>query len=80
MIPSFQNCNKTWSFCVNLLKSVVLYKLFSYFCSAMEYEELWHRLTHIYDAGEAKAIVRWVLDVLVVDRYSLRQSYGIIRT
>ena len=63
MIPSFQNCNKTWSFCVNLLKSVVLYKLFSYFCSAMEYEELWHRLTHIYDAGEAKAIVRWVLDV-----------------
>ena len=30
----------------------------------MEYEELWHRLTHIYDAGEAKAIVRWVLDVL----------------
>ena len=28
----------------------------------MEYEELWHRLTHIYDAGEAKAIVRWVLD------------------
>ena len=32
-------------------------------CSAMEYEELWHRLTHIYDAGEAKAIVRWVLDV-----------------
>ena len=29
----------------------------------MTYEELWHRLTHIYDAGEAKAIVRWVLDV-----------------
>ena len=29
----------------------------------MEYEELWHRLTHIYDAGEARAIVRWVLDV-----------------
>ena len=29
----------------------------------MSYEELWHRLTHIYDAGEAKAIVRWVLDV-----------------
>jgi release factor glutamine methyltransferase len=29
----------------------------------MEYKELWHRLTHIYDAGEAKAIVRWVLDV-----------------
>ena len=34
-----------------------------YLCSAMEYKELWHRLTHIYDAGEAKAIVRWVLDV-----------------
>ena len=34
-----------------------------YLCSAMEYEELWHRLTHIYDAGEAKAVVRWVLDV-----------------
>lgn len=29
----------------------------------MNYEELWHRLTHIYEAGEAKAIVRWVLDV-----------------
>ena len=29
----------------------------------MTYEELWHRLTPIYDAGEAKAIVRWVLDV-----------------
>ena len=29
----------------------------------MTYEELWHRLTHVYDAGEAKAIVRWVLDV-----------------
>ena len=29
----------------------------------MTYEELWHRLTHIYDTGEAKAIVRWVLDV-----------------
>ena len=29
----------------------------------MTYEELWHRLTPLYDAGEAKAIVRWVLDV-----------------
>ena len=29
----------------------------------MTYEELWHRLIHIYDAGEAKAVVRWVLDV-----------------
>lgn len=29
----------------------------------MTYEELWHRLTPVYEAGEAKAIVRWVLDV-----------------
>ena len=29
----------------------------------MSYEALWHRLTPLYDAGEAKAIVRWVLDV-----------------
>jgi release factor glutamine methyltransferase len=29
----------------------------------MNYEELWHRLTVLYDADEAKAIVRWVLDV-----------------
>ena len=29
----------------------------------MTYEELWHRLSSLYDAGEAKAIVRWVLDV-----------------
>ena len=29
----------------------------------MTYEELWHRLTSTYDAGEAKAIVRWVLEV-----------------
>ena len=29
----------------------------------MSYEELWHRLTPLYDAGEAKAIVRWLLDV-----------------
>ncbi len=29
----------------------------------MTYEELWHRLTSVYDAGEAKAIVRLVLDV-----------------
>jgi release factor glutamine methyltransferase len=37
--------------------------LFIIFAPTMTYEELWHRLTHIYDAGEAKAIVRWVLDV-----------------
>ena len=28
----------------------------------MTYEELWHRLTPHYEADEAKAIVRWVLD------------------
>ena len=33
------------------------------FAGAMSYEELWHRLTPLYDAGEAKAIVRWLLDV-----------------
>ena len=33
----------------------------------MTYEELWHRLTPLYEADEAKAIVRWVLDV----RFSL---------
>ena len=29
----------------------------------MNYKELWHRLTVLYDADEAKALVRWVLDV-----------------
>ncbi len=29
----------------------------------MNYEQLYQRLCNIYDAGEAKAIVRWVLDV-----------------
>ena len=29
----------------------------------MTYEMLCHRLTTCYDAGEAKALVRWVLDV-----------------
>lgn len=29
----------------------------------MDYVELWHRLIPLYDAGEAKAIVRMVLDV-----------------
>jgi len=29
----------------------------------MTYETLWHRLIGIYEADEAKAIVRWVLDV-----------------
>ena len=29
----------------------------------MSYEELWHRLTPLYEAGEAKAVARWVLDV-----------------
>ena len=30
--------------------------------SVMDYESLWHRLTAIYEAGEAKAIVRLVLE------------------
>jgi release factor glutamine methyltransferase len=29
----------------------------------VNYEQLYQRLSNIYDAGEAKAIVRWVLDV-----------------
>lgn len=33
------------------------------FAVAMKYETLWHRLTGIYDTDEAKAIVRWMLDV-----------------
>ena len=31
--------------------------------SVMTYESLWRRLTDLYDSDEAKAIVRWVLDV-----------------
>ena len=34
-----------------------------YLCTQMKYETLWRRLTGIYDTDEAKAIVRWVLDV-----------------
>ena len=33
------------------------------FANAMTYEELCRRLYHIYEAGEAKAIVRYMLDV-----------------
>ena len=33
------------------------------FAVAMKYETLWHRLTGIYDTDEAKAIVRWMLDI-----------------
>ena len=29
----------------------------------MDYETLWHRLTPLYETSEAKAIIRWVLDV-----------------
>ena len=29
----------------------------------MNYNDLWQRLTQVYDADEAKAVVRWVLDV-----------------
>ena len=33
------------------------------FAVDMKYETLWHRLSGIYDTDEAKAIVRWALDV-----------------
>ena len=33
------------------------------FAGAMSYEALWHRLTPLYETSEAKAIIRWVLDV-----------------
>jgi len=33
------------------------------FASAMEYETLWHRLIPLYETNEAKAIIRWLLDV-----------------
>ncbi len=33
------------------------------FAIAMKYETLWRRLTGIYDTDEAKAVVRWMLDV-----------------
>lgn len=33
------------------------------FAVAMKYETLWHRLTGNYDTDEAKAIVRWMLDI-----------------
>lgn len=36
----------------------------------MNYESLWQRLMPLYDAGEAKAIVRWVLD----ERFHLSQA------
>ena len=39
------------------------YALIRIFALDMKYETLWHRLTGIYDTDEAKAIVRWVLDV-----------------
>ena len=44
-------------------KILVFFSLIRIFAGAMSYEELWHRLTPLYDAGEAKAIVRWMLDV-----------------
>ena len=33
------------------------------FAVDMKYETLWHRLSGIYDTDEAKAIVRWILDI-----------------
>ena len=49
---------------------LVFFSLIRIFAGAMSYEELWHRLTPLYSAGEAKAIVRWVLDV----RYGLSMT------
>ena len=49
---------------------LVFFSLIRIFAGAMSYEELWHRLTPLYDADEAKAIVRWVLDV----RYGLSMT------
>ena len=38
----------------------------------MTYETLCHRLSTCYEAGEAKALVRWVLDV----RFGLSAGYS----
>ena len=35
-----------------------------YFCIRMEYQELWHRLTPMYEPREAQAVVRTLLDGL----------------
>ena len=48
---------------IKTLKNFVFYALIRTFALDMKYETLWHRLTDIYDTDEAKAIVRWVLDV-----------------
>ena len=42
---------------------MVFRSLIRTFVVDMKYETLWHRLTGIYDTDEAKAIVRWMLDV-----------------
>ena len=42
---------------------MVFRSLIRIFADDMKYETLWHRLTGIYDTDEAKAIVRWMLDV-----------------
>ena len=42
---------------------MVFRSLIRTFVVDMKYETLWHRLTGIYDTDEAKAIVRWALDV-----------------
>jgi release factor glutamine methyltransferase len=47
----------------------------------MNYIDLWHALHPLYDDGEAKAIVRLVLEErfgLTMSDIFLRQSYGII--
>jgi len=42
---------------------LVFFSLLRIFVLDMKYETLWRRLTGIYDTDEAKAIVRWVLDI-----------------
>ena len=42
---------------------MVFFSLLRIFVLDMKYETLWRRLTGIYDTDEAKAIVRWVMDV-----------------
>lgn len=46
-----------------LTSKLGLQTIILYLCNVMTYEDLWRRLTPVYDVGEAKAIVRYVLDV-----------------
>ena len=48
------------SFCLFLFCHTVS---LHYLCIMNDYERLWRPLTGIYEAGEAKAIIRYVLEV-----------------